>query len=159
MCLVNRLLTEYHLEVNVGRPQVVYRETIEKEVEATAKFVKEMDEVKHFERCSCEFRPTDVERELSFIRSTGRNAACRRLSSIEEGVRESSTVGVIWVIHDRSACHIIKSQYRSRASSPLALKIASSNAVREGCRKAQPVLMEPMMEVNIIVPEEFMAKW
>ena len=65
--LVNRLLTEYHLEVNVGRPQVVYRETVEKEAEASAKFLKEMDEVKHFGEVFLRISPNGRGRGLNFI--------------------------------------------------------------------------------------------
>ena len=79
--LVNRLLTEYHLEVNVGRPQVVYRETIEKEVEASAKFMKEMDEVKHFAEVFLRISPNRTGKGncVSFG-GAGRDAASRRAS-------------------------------------------------------------------------------
>jgi len=158
--LVNRLLTEYHLEVNVGRPQVVYRETIEKEVEATAKFVKEMDEVKHFGEVFLRISPNRRGKGVEFHSEMPEGTLpAEGLSSIEEGVRESSTVGVIlgYPMTDLRVT-LLKANTDPVHPSPLALKIASSNAVREGCRKAQPVLMEPMMEVNIIVPEEFMGE-
>ena len=158
--LVNRLLTEYHLEVNVGRPQVVYRETIEKEVEATAKFVKEMDEVKHFGEVFLRISPNRRGKGVEFHSEVPEGTLpAEGLSSIEEGVRESSTVGVIlgYPMTDLRVT-LLKANTDPVHPSPLALKIASSNAVREGCRKAQPVLMEPMMEVNIIVPEEFMGE-
>ena len=78
--------------------------------------------------------------------------------AVEEGIRESSTVGVIlgYPMTDLRVT-LLKANIDSDHPSMLALKAASSNALREGCRKAQPVLMEPMMEVNIIVPEEFMG--
>ncbi len=78
--------------------------------------------------------------------------------SVEEGVREGSTVGVImgYPLTDIRVI-LLKANVDPEHPSTLALKIASSTALREGCRKAQPVLMEPMMEVTIIVPEEFMG--
>ena len=158
--LVNRLLTEYHLEVNVGRPQVVYRETIEKEVEATAKFMKEMDEVKHFGEVFLRISPNGRGKGVEFHSEVPEGTLpAEALLSIEEGVRESSTVGVI-LGYPMTDLHVtlLKANFDPVHPSPLALKIASSNALREGCRKAQPVLMEPMMEVNIIVPEEFMGE-
>ncbi|MBP1695933.1 MAG: protein translation Elongation Factor, partial [Deltaproteobacteria bacterium] len=158
--LVNRLLTEYHLEVNVGRPQVVYRETIEKEVEATAKFMKEMDEVKHFGEVFLRISPNGRGKGVEFHSEVPEGTLpAEALLSIEEGVRESSTVGVIlgYPMTDLRIT-LLKANTDPVHLSPLALKVASSNAVREGCRKAQPVLMEPMMEVNIIVPEEFMGE-
>jgi len=158
--LVNRLLTEYHLEVNVGRPQVVYRETIEKEVEASAKFMKEMDEVKHFGEVFLRISPNARGRGIGFHSEVPEGtlpAEC--LLSIEEGIGESSSVGVVlgYPMTDLRVT-LLKANIDPAHPSPLALKIASSNALREGCRKAQPVLMEPMMEVTIIVPEEFMGE-
>jgi elongation factor G len=158
--LVNRLLTEYHLEVNVGRPQVVYRETIEKEVEASAKFMKEMDEVKHFAEVFLRISPNGRGKGIEFYSELPEGTLpAEGLLSVEEGIRESSTVGVIlgYPLTDLRVA-LLKANIDPNHPSILALKIASSNALREGCRKAQPVLMEPMMEVNIITPEEFMGE-
>jgi elongation factor G len=158
--LVNRLLTEYNLEVNVGRPQVVYRETIEKGVEASAKFMKEMDEVKHFAEVFLRISPNSRGKGIEFhSEAPVGTLPTEGLHSVEEGIRESSTVGVIlgYPMTDLRVT-FLKANIDPVHPSPLALKIASSNALREGCRKAQPVLMEPMMEVNIIVPEEFMGE-
>ena len=158
--LVNRLLTEYHLEVNVGRPQVVYRETIEKEIEASAKFMKEMDEVKHFGEVFLRISPNVRGRGIEFHSEVPEGTLpAEGLLAIEEGIGESSTVGVVlgYPMTDLRVT-LLKANIDPAHPSPLALKIASSNALREGCRKAKPVLMEPMMEVNIIVPEEFMGE-
>jgi elongation factor G len=158
--LVNRLLTEYHLEVNVGRPQVVYRETIEKETEASAKFMKEIDEVKHFGEVFLRISPNGRGKGIEFHSELPDGSLpADGLLSVEEGIRESSTVGVILGYPmDDLRVTLLKVNIDPVHPSPLALKIASSNALREGCRRAQPVLMEPMMEVNIIVPEEFMGE-
>jgi elongation factor G len=158
--LVNRLLTEYHLEVNVGRPQVVYRETIEKEVETSAKFMKEMEEVKHFAEVFLRISPNRRGKGIEFHSEAPEGTLPPEgLLPVEEGMRESSKVGVIlgYPMTDLRVS-LLKVNVDPNHPSTLALKIASSNALREGCRKAQPVLMEPMMEVNIIVPEEFMGE-
>lgn len=158
--LVNRLLTEYHLKVNVGKPQVVYRETIEKEVESSAKFLKEMDEVKHFAEVSLRISPNRRGRGIEFHSEVPEGTLpAEGLPSVEEGVRESSMAGVIlgYPMTDLRVA-LLKANFDSDHPSVLALKVASSNALREGCRKAQPVLMEPMMEVNIIAPEEFVGE-
>jgi elongation factor G len=158
--LVNRLMTEYHLEVNVGKPQVVYRETIEREVETSAKFMKEMDEVKHFAEVFLRISPNGRGKGIEFHSEVPEGPLpAEALLSVEEGVRESSTVGVVlgYPMTDLRVA-LLKANIDPAHPSPLALKIASANALREGCRKAQPVLMEPMMEVNIIVPEEFMGE-
>jgi elongation factor G len=158
--LVQRLQSEYHLEVNVGRPQVVYRETVEKEVEASAKFAKEMEEVKHFAEVFLNISPNGRGKGIE-IDSTAPEGTLspEALLSIEEGIREASTVGVVmgYPLTDLRV-KLLKTNVDPNHPSLLALKIASSNALREGCRKAQPVLLEPMMEVNIITPEEFMGE-
>ena len=158
--LVSRLRTEYNLEVNVGRPQVVYRETVEKEAEASAKFLREMEEMKHFAEVFLRVSPNGRGKGFEF-RSEAPDGTLlpESLLSVEEGVREASTVGVImgYPLTDIRVT-LLKALVDPNQPSLLALKIASANALREGCRKAQPILMEPMMEVNIIVPEEFMGE-
>ncbi len=158
--LVKRLLLEYHLEVNVGKPQVVYRETVEKEAEASAKFLKEMDEIKHFAEVFLRISPNGRGKGIEFYSEIPEGTLPPDgLLSVEEGVRDASTVGVImgYPLTDIRIT-LLKANIDPNHLSPLALKIASSNALREGCRKAQPVLLEPMMEVNIITPEEFMGE-
>jgi len=158
--LVNRLLTEYHLEVNVGRPQVVYRETVEKEAEASFKFAREMEEAKLFGEVFLRISPNGRGKGIEFHSEVPEGVLPPEcFLSIEEGVREGSTVGVImgYPLTDLRIT-LLKANADPNHPSPLALKIASSNALKEACRKAQPVLMEPMMEVNIIVPEEFMGE-
>ena len=158
--LVSRLRTEYHLEVNVGRPQVVYRETVEKEAEASAKFMKEMDEIRHYAEVFLRLSPNGRGKGIKFhSEAQDGTLSAEGLLSVEEGVREASTVGVImgYPLTDLRVT-LLKALTDPNQPSLLALKIASANALREGCRKAQPILMEPMMEVNIIVPEEFMGE-
>jgi elongation factor G len=158
--LVNRLQTEYNLEVNMGKPQVVYRETVEKEAEASAKFMKEMDEVKHFAEVFLRIGPNGRGKGIEFRTEVPEGTLPQDgILSVEEGIREASTVGVVlgYPMTDIRVI-LLKANIDSNHPSPLALKIASANALREGCRKAQPVLMEPMMEVNIIAPEEFMGE-
>jgi elongation factor G len=158
--LVNRLQSEYHLEVNTGKPQVVYRETVEKEAEASAKFVKEMEEVKHFAEVFLRISPNGRGKGIEFHSETPEgNMSPEGLFSVEEGIREASTVGVVmgYPLTDLRVT-LLKANVDPNHPSLLALKIASSNALREACRKAQPILLEPMMEVNIIAPEEFMGE-
>jgi elongation factor G len=158
--LVRRLLLEYHLEVNVGRPQVVYRETIEREAEGSAKFQREMEEVKHFAEVFLRVSPNERGKGIEFRSETADGTLPpEAMAAIEEGVREASTVGVImgYPLTDLRAT-LLKANIDLNQPSPLALKIAASNALREACRKAQPVLLEPMMEVNVFAPEEFMGE-
>jgi elongation factor G len=158
--LVHRLQSEYHLEANVGKPQVVYRETVEKEAEASAKFMKEMDEVKHFAEVFLRVSPNGRGKGIEFHSEvSGGTLPKDGILSVEEGIRETSTVGVVlgYPMTDLRVT-LLRANVDPNHPSLLALKIASSNALREACRKAHPALMEPMMEVNIIVPEEFMGE-
>jgi elongation factor G len=158
--VVSRLSTEYNLSVNVGRPQVVYRETVEKEVEASAKFLKEMDETRHFAEVFLRISPNGRGKGIEFHSEVPREALSpERLVSVEEGIREGSNVGVVmgYPLTDLRVT-LLRANIDPDQPSSLALKIASSNALREGCRKAQPMLLEPMMELNIIVPEEFLGE-
>jgi len=158
--IVNRLFTEYNLEVNVGRPQVVYRETIEKEADGVGKFLKEMEDIKHYGEVHLRVSPNGRGKGIEIFSEVSPEILLPEwLSSIEDGIKESSTVGVVmgYPLTDLRIT-ILKAQTDSNNPSMLGLKIASSNALRDACRKAQPILLEPMMEVNIIVPEEFMGE-
>jgi elongation factor G len=122
--------------------------------------MKEMEEIKHFAEVFLRISPHGRGKGIEFRSEVPEGPlSTEGLFSVEEGIRESSTVGVIlgYPMTDLRVT-LLKVNIDPNHPSPLALKIASSNALREGCRKAQPVLMEPMMEVNIIVPEEFMGE-
>ena len=94
--LVSRLRTEYHLEVNVGRPQVVYRETVEKEAEASAKFMKEMDDVRHFAEVFLHISANGRGKGIAFRSEIPEGTlSSEGLASVEEGIRDASSVGVI----------------------------------------------------------------
>ena len=158
--LVNRLLTEYHLKVHVGKPQVVYRETVEKEAEASAQFDREIEGVRQYGEVSLKVAPNRRGKGVAFDPVMPQGALSpEELLSIETGVREASTVGVI-LGYPLTDLHVtlLKAQTDANHSSSLALKIAAANALKEGCRKANPVLLEPMMEVSVVVPEEFMGE-
>lgn len=158
--LVHRLLTEYHLEVNVGKPQVVFRETIEGEAEASYRFFKEFEEVKHMGEVHLRISPNGRGRGIEFYSEIPEGSLFpEALLAVEEGVREGATIGVImgYPLTDLKVT-LIKAITDINHPSPLALKIAASHALQEGCRKAHPILLEPMMEVHIIIPEEFMGE-
>lgn len=158
--LVNRLLTEYHLEVNVGKPQVVYRETVEKEVESSAQFDKELENVRHFGEVFLHITPNRRGGGIVFRSKAPEGVlSAEQLQALEEGIRDASTVGVLmgYPLTDL-AVTLLGARTDPNHPSTLALRIAGANAFREGCRKANPILLEPMMEVNVLVPEEFMGE-
>ncbi len=158
--LVSRLQTEYHLKVNVGRPQVVYRETVEQEAEASARFTKEIEETKHFAEVFLRISANDRGKGIEFRSEIPETALPPEgLLAVEAGVKDASSVGVI-MGYPLTDLHVtlLKANIDPNQPSLLALKIASANALREGSRRAQPILLEPMMEVNVIAPEEFMGE-
>lgn len=158
--LVNRLQTEYHLAVNVGRPQVVYRETIEREVTRTGRFLRQVDETRLFGEVTLRISPHRRGQGIDFFSSVSpEDLPGEVYHDIEEGVRDAATVGPIMgfpLIDIRVELVGVKSDADNL--SPVALKVAGSNALREGCERAKPVLLEPIMAVNVVVPEEFMGE-
>ncbi|MCG6982590.1 MAG: elongation factor G [Deltaproteobacteria bacterium] len=155
--LVNRLLREYTLEVNVGKPQVVYRETITKSVEVESSFDREIAGVSHYAQVELHLEPR-LRGKGNLFRELIRDGSIPEslIPSVEEGVMESLESGVIagYPIVDVEVA-LIGGIYKEQTASELAFKVAASTALQEGCRKAQPQLLEPIMSVEIIVPEEF----
>jgi len=154
---VNRLLREYSLQVNVGKPQVVYRETITAGVAAASKFDREIAGVPHYAHVELHLEPRprgtgNLFREL--IRDGSIPPSF--IPAVEEGVMESLESGVIvgYPMVDVEVA-VIGGTFKEQTASELAFKVAASTALQEGCRKAQPRLLEPIMSVEIIVPEEF----
>jgi elongation factor G len=157
--IVDRLSREFNAHVNVGRPRVVYRETIQKVVEADGIFDKELGDKKHYGRIRIELSPRR--------RGTG-NEILNQLTediipaeyyeAVEEGLREAMTSGVLsgYPVIDVSI-KIAGGSYREGESSAQAFKIAAATAFRDGCQAADPVTLEPIMMVDIITPSEFMG--
>ena len=157
--IVDRLSREFNAHVNVGRPRVVYRETIQKVVEADGVFDKELGDKKHYGRIRIELSPRR--------RGTG-NEIINQLTediipeeyyeAIEEGLREAMSSGVLsgYPVIDVSI-KIAGGSYREGESSAQAFKIAAATAFRDGCQAADPITLEPIMMVDIITPSEFMG--
>jgi elongation factor G len=158
--LIQRLLNEYNLEVHVGRPQVVYRETIGKAVEASGRFDKVVEDSRHVAEVMIKLIPNHRGDGLEFQSEIPDGIVSQEgLSAIKEGVRDASTAGLImgYPVTDIKTV-FVKASFDDQNPSLMALRIAASNAFREGLREAEPTLLEPMMELNVIVPEEFMGE-
>ncbi len=158
--LVSRLQNEYNLPVNVGRPQVVYRETIEKGVEQTGRFLRQVDETRLFGEVMLRISPQERGRGIEFISLVSYEELPEgAYESIEEGVMDALTVGPLmgFPLVDMRV-EVVGVNFDADNPSLVALKMASSAAVREGCERAQPVLLEPIMATNVVVPEEFMGE-
>jgi len=156
--LVDRLLKEFHLQAKVGRPQVVYRETIAREAEAEGVFDRDIGGRSHFGRVRLRLDPLDRNAGFKYDVALPPEPPCPEafLEAIEEGVRESLLGGILagYPIIDIGAT-LIDLTMRENESSEIAFKVAASLAFTQGCTKSGGVLLEPVMEVEVTVPEEY----
>jgi len=157
--IVDRLSREFNAHVNVGRPRVVYRETIQKVVEADGVFDKELGDKKHYGRIRIELSPRRRGTGNEIINQLTEDIIpAEYYEAIEEGLREAMSSGVLsgYPVIDVSI-KIVGGSYREGESSAQAFKIAAATAFRDGCQAADPITLEPIMMVDIITPSEFMG--
>ena len=158
--MVNRLLEDYNVPVKVGKPQVVYRETISETVTLEGKFERELGGETHFGHIVLKLEPLPRGDGIQFVNSI-KNETLSSLFAhdIEEGVREATQGGVVagYPMVDIKVT-VLDGSYREGASTPLAYKIAASTALKEGCLKAKSILLEPIMSIEIVVPNEFVGE-
>jgi elongation factor G len=159
--ITDRLLREFNARVNVGKPRVVHRETIQKSVESEGLFERELGEKKHFGHVRIHLEPKARGGGIEIIRRLDDQAVIPEelLAAMEEGLRESLLSGVLAgypVIDIR--IEIRGGMLKEGESTALGCKIAASSAFREGCLKADPLLLEPIMLVDVMTPTEFMGE-
>ncbi|MGD0625967.1 MAG: elongation factor G [Thermodesulfobacteriota bacterium] len=158
--IVRRLLEDFNVSVNVGKPQVVCRETITQTAEAEGKFEREIEGVLHFGHVRLRVEPRPRGSGIEFSKAAADGTIPEEfISSIETGVKESVGTGVVagYPVVDLKA-HLLGGTYREGNATPLAFQVAAAMAFREGCQKAQPVLLEPIMHTEVVVPEEFLGE-
>jgi elongation factor G len=157
--VAQRLKREYSLDVNTGKPQVVYRETIGKKSGAETVFDREWAGVMHFAGVSIEVSPLERGTGNRFVnKCTNPLMLDGFIDSVKEGVKEAAESGVLMgypVIDVETA--LVDAVVKEQFSSPLSFKIAASMAFREAIQAGEPVLLEPIMKVEIIAPEEFVG--
>ncbi|MCX5908998.1 MAG: elongation factor G, partial [Deltaproteobacteria bacterium] len=158
--IVRRLLDDFNVAVNVGRPQVVYRETVTAEAEGEGKFEREIEGVPHFGHVRLRLEPASRGAGVEFVNQSPEGAIpAEFIPNIEGGVRESIGNGVIagYPVVDLKIT-LIGGSFRESQSSSLAYQVAAAMAFREGCQKAEPVLLEPIMKTEVVVPEEYVGE-
>ncbi|MDY7030385.1 MAG: elongation factor G [Thermodesulfobacteriota bacterium] len=158
--LVNRLLRDFNIKVNVGKPQVVYRETIESTVEVEGSFEKEIEGRLNFGHLFLRLEPKERGYGISFTNTLKDEIIPHHyLPVIEESVIESANFGIIGgcKIVD-VAISLIDGSFHELKSTELGYKVAASMAFKKGCERAGPILLEPIMVVDIVVPEDFMGE-
>ena len=157
--IVDRLLREFKVDANVGKPQVAYRETIRRSAEAEGRFVRQTGGHGQFGVVDLRIEPMEKGAGFEFVDATKGGSVPRNfIPSIEHGVKEAMETGVLagYPIVDVRAT-LLDGKYHEVDSSEIAFKIAGSMAFREACSKAEPVLLEPIMDVEVVTPQEFMG--
>ncbi|MCD5406152.1 MAG: elongation factor G [Desulfotomaculum sp.] len=157
--IVDRLIREFKVEANVGKPQVAYKETIKKTVRAEGKFVRQSGGRGQYGHCLIELEPLEPGEGYQFINKVvGGVIPKEYISAVDNGIREAMETGVLagYPMLDARAT-VYDGTYHDVDSSEMAFKIAGSMAFKAAAKKANPVLMEPVMKVEVIVAEEYMG--
>ncbi len=157
--IVDRLLREFKVEANVGRPQVAYKETIRRKAEAQGRFVKQSGGRGQYGDVWLEVEPAPHGTGVVIENKIVSGAIPREyIPACEKGVREGMETGVLagYPIVDVKVT-LTDGSYHDVDSSEMAFKIAASMGFREACRKGEPVLLEPSMQVEVVVPEEYLG--
>lgn len=158
--LIRRLQDEFNLEVNVGRPQVVYRETILAEAEKSDTFEQQIAGKSQFAAATLVLRPAANGTGIHFSSELADDAEVppEIVEAVQQGVRDAASSGVVqgYPVVDVEVT-LRRVTYRPEDSTPLAFSILAAQLFRQGLEAAQPVLLEPLMRLEVLVPEEFVG--
>jgi elongation factor G len=157
--LVRRLLTEFNVSAKVGRPRVAYKETITKPVSAEGRFVRQSGGHGQYGHVEIDFEPGEAGSGLQFTdRIRGTAIPKNFIPAVEAGIKEAMESGVVagYPAVDIKAT-LTDGSYHEVDSSEIAFKIAASMAFKNGMSKAKPVLLEPIMKLEVVTPEEFLG--
>jgi elongation factor G len=157
--IVSRMLTEFGVNAKVGNPQVAYKETITAAVDAEGKFVRQTGGHGQFGHVWVRFEPLEKGKGFEFVESIKGGTIPRKfIGPTEAGIKEAMLGGVLagYPLVDVKAT-LYDGSYHDVDSSDLAFKMAGSLALKEGARKARPILLEPIMKLEIMAPEQFMG--
>ncbi|WP_040347119.1 elongation factor G [Anaeroglobus geminatus] len=157
--IVDRMAREFKVEANVGKPQVAYRETIRKTVKQEGRFVRQSGGRGQYGDCWLELVPQEPGAGFEFENKIVGGAIPREyIGSVEAGVKEAMETGVLagFTMVDIKVI-VFDGSYHDVDSSEMAFKIAGSIGFKEGARKADPVLLEPYVKVEVVVPEDYMG--
>jgi len=157
--IVDRLLREFKVEANVGKPQVAYRETIKGSTEVEGKYIRQTGGRGQYGHVWLRIEPKAPGEGFEFVNEIVGGVIPREyIPAVEKGIREALETGVLagYPVVDVKAT-LFDGSYHEVDSSEMAFKIAASMAFKEGARKANPVLLEPIMNLEVVVPEEYMG--
>jgi elongation factor G len=160
--IVDRLLREFRVEANVGKPQVAYREAFRKTVDVEGKYIRQSGGRGQYGHVKVIFEPMDAndsDKPFEFVDKVVGGVVPREyIPAVEQGIKEAMASGIIAgypVLGVRATLY--EGSYHDVDSSEMAFKIAGSMAFKDAMRKSDPVLLEPIMKVDVTVPEEYMG--
>ena len=155
--IVDRLLREFKVEANVGAPQVAYKETVRGKADVDMKYARQSGGKGQYGHVKIKLEPNESGKGYEFINAvTGGAIPKEYIPAVDQGIQGAMSAGVLagFPVVDVKVT-LYDGSYHEVDSSELAFKIAGSMAFKEACRKAQPVILEPIMKVSVIVPEEY----
>ncbi len=157
--IVDRLKREFKVECSVGKPQVAYKETIRNKVKVQGKFIRQSGGKGQYGDVWFEMEPLEPGKGIEFeSKIVGGSVPKEYIKPIEQGMREAAQTGILagYPVIDFKVA-LVDGSYHEVDSSEMAFKIAASMAFKEGCKQAKAVILEPIMKVEITVPEEYMG--
>jgi len=156
--IVDRLQREFNVGANVGKPQVAYRETVRKKAEGEGRFVRQTGGHGQYGHVKIRIEPITDSNYIFVNGTTGGSVPKEFIGPAEKGIVEAMEGGVLagYPINNLKVT-IYDGSYHDVDSSEMAFKIAGSMALKDACRKAKPVLLEPVMSVEVVVPDEYMG--
>ena len=159
--IVDRMMREFDVQANVGKPQVAYRETIRKQSQAEGKYIRQTGGSGQYGHVACKLRlePNEPGKGYEFVNEVVGGVIPKEfVKPVDQGIKEAMEGGVLagYEMVDVKAT-LYDGSYHDVDSNEMAFKIAGSMAFKEAARKASPVLLEPVMSVEVVVPEEYMG--
>jgi len=157
--IVDRMLREFKVEANVGKPQVAYRETIRRPVEQEGKFVRQSGGRGQYGHVWIKLEPQEAGKGYEFVNEiVGGSIPKEYIEPVNQGIQDASLSGVMagYPVVDFKVT-LFDGSYHDVDSSEMAFKIAGSMAFKEACKKAQPVLLEPIFKIEVVTPEDYMG--
>lgn len=157
--IVNRLLSEFKVGAVVGKPRVAYKETVTAKVQAEGKFVRQSGGHGQYGHVCLELEPAESGSGFQFVNAIRGNAIPRQyIPAIEDGIKEAMETGVIanYPVVDIKAT-LYDGSYHEVDSSEIAFKMAASMALKEAVRKGKPIILQPIMKIEVVTPEQFLG--
>ncbi|MEW6419481.1 MAG: elongation factor G [Nitrospirota bacterium] len=158
--IVDRLLREFKVSANVGKPQVAYKETIKTVSKAEGRFIRQSGGRGQYGHVYIKIEPLETDKGFEFADEIVRGVIPKEyVPAVEKGIREAMERGILagYPVVDVKAT-LYDGSYHEVDSSEMAFKIAGSMAFREAAKKAKPVLLEPIMSIEVVIPEEYMGE-